>query len=154
MTSMVSAISARGTVTTASWMSCSSRRSAPSAVAGVNGADAAGMAGAPGLQEIERLGAAHLADRNAIGTQPQRRAHEIGQRGDAVLGAQRHEVRRRCIAVRAYPRSARRGRSVLATSARSALVSVVLPVEVPPATRMLRRVSDGCAQRLGLSSPT
>src|ERR1700722_1526552 len=32
MTSMVSAISARGTVTTASWISCSSRRTAPSAV--------------------------------------------------------------------------------------------------------------------------
>ena len=32
MTLMVSAISARGTVTTASWISCSSRRSAPSAV--------------------------------------------------------------------------------------------------------------------------
>ena len=57
-------------------------------------ADAAGMPGAPGLQEIERLGAAHLADRNAVGPQAQRRAHEIGQRGDAVLGAQRHEVRR------------------------------------------------------------
>jgi hypothetical protein len=33
-------------------------------------ADAAGMAGAPCLQEIERLGAAHLADRNAVRTQP------------------------------------------------------------------------------------
>ena len=62
--------------------------------AGVDGADAAGMAGAPGLQQVERLGAAHLADRNAVGAQAQRRAHEIGERGDAVLGAQRHEVRR------------------------------------------------------------
>ena len=61
---------------------------------GVERADAAGMAGAPGLQEIERLGATHLADRDAVGTQPQRGAHEIGQRGHAVLGAQRHEVRR------------------------------------------------------------
>ena len=65
--------------------------------AGVDGADAAGMAGAPGLQEIERFGAAHLADRDAVGTQAQRGAHEIGQRGDAVLGAQRHEVRRRAL---------------------------------------------------------
>ena len=28
------------------------------------------------------------------GRKPQRRAHEIGQRGDAILGAQRHEVGR------------------------------------------------------------
>ena len=62
--------------------------------AGVDGADAAGMAGAPGLEEIERLGAAHLADRNAIGAQAQRGADQIGERDDAVLGAQRHEVRR------------------------------------------------------------
>ena len=57
-------------------------------------ADAAGMAGAPGLQQIERLRAAHLADRDAVGPQAQRRADEIGERGRAVLGAQRHEVRR------------------------------------------------------------
>ena len=94
---MVSAISARGTVTTASWMSCSSRRSAPIADAGMDGADAAGMAGAPGLEEIERLGAAHLADRDAVGAQAQRRAHEIGERDDAVLGPQRHEVRREAL---------------------------------------------------------
>ena len=57
-------------------------------------ADAAGMAGAPGLQQIERLGAAHLADRDAVGPKPQRRADEIGERGGAILGAQRDEVRR------------------------------------------------------------
>ena len=91
---MVSAISARGTVTTASWMSCSRRRSAPMRGAGVDGADAAGMAGAPGLQEIERLGAAHLADRDAVGAQAQRGADEIGERGDAVLGAHGDEVGR------------------------------------------------------------
>ena len=94
MRSMVSAISARGTVTTASWISCSRRRIAPSARAGVDGADAAGMAGAPGLQQVERLGAADFADRNAIGAQAQRGAHEIGQRRHAVLGSERHEVRR------------------------------------------------------------
>ena len=46
---------------------------------GVDSADAAGMAGAPGLQEVERLGPAHFADRNAVGPQPQRGAHEFGQ---------------------------------------------------------------------------
>jgi hypothetical protein len=39
--------------------------------AGVQRADAAGMAGSPRLQQIERLGAAHLADRDAVRTQPQ-----------------------------------------------------------------------------------
>ncbi len=59
-------------MTTASWMSCSSRRSAPMRGPGVDGADAAGMAGAPGLEEVERLSAAHLADRYAVGPQAQR----------------------------------------------------------------------------------
>ena len=60
--------------------------------AGVQRADAAGMAGAPGLEEVERLGAADLADRDAVGPQPERGADEIGQRGRVILGAQRNEV--------------------------------------------------------------
>ena len=40
--------------------------------AGVQRADATGMAGAPGFEEVERLGAAHLADGNAIGPQTER----------------------------------------------------------------------------------
>ena len=60
--------------------------------AGMNGADATGMAGAPGLQKIERFGAAHLTDRDSVGPQPERGAHEVGQRGDAILGAQCHEI--------------------------------------------------------------
>ena len=97
MRSMVSAISARGTVTTASWIELLEAAQSAQRRAGVDRADAAGMAGAPGLEQVERLGAAHLADRDAIGPQPQRRAHEIGERGDAVLGAQRHQVRRRAL---------------------------------------------------------
>ena len=73
MTSMVSAIRARGTVTTvttASWISCSSRRSAPSAEPrGVQGPDAAWMAGAPGLQQVQRLSAADLTDGDSVGAQ-------------------------------------------------------------------------------------
>ena len=46
---------------------------------GVHGGDAAGMAGVPGLQHVERFGAAHLADDDAVGPQPQRRAHQIGR---------------------------------------------------------------------------
>ncbi len=60
----------------------------------MEGADAAGMAGSPGLQEVQRLGAAHLADWDTIWPQAQRRPHEVGERGRAVLGAQRHQVRR------------------------------------------------------------
>ena len=40
--------------------------------------------------------------------------------------------------------------AVLATSARRALVNVVLPVEVPPATRMFLRCSDRAPQGLSL----
>ena len=60
--------------------------------AGMDGADAAGMAGAPGFQEIERLCSAHLADRDAIRSEAKGRADEIGERGDAILGAQRNQV--------------------------------------------------------------
>src|SRR3546814_6181080 len=38
---------------------------------GMDRADAAGMAGAPRLEQIELIGAAHFADRDAIGTQAQ-----------------------------------------------------------------------------------
>ena len=147
MTSMVSAIRARGTVTTASWMSCSRRRSAPSAVVGVERADAAGMAGAPGLKQVQRLGAAHLADRDAVGPQAQRRADEIGQRGRAVLV--RSATRFGAAHCSSRVSSIRMTRSpVFATSARSALASVVLPVEVPPATRMFLRSRTACREQV------
>ena len=60
MTWVVSAISARHRAQSAE------RR------ARVNGADAAWVTRAPGLEEIERFGATHLPDRNAIGAQAQR----------------------------------------------------------------------------------
>ncbi len=63
----------------------------------MDGADAARMAGAPGLQEVERLGTADLADRDAVGAQAQRRADEIGERGDTVRCPQRHQVQRRAL---------------------------------------------------------
>src|SRR5260370_23490891 len=40
--------------------------------AGMNGADSARMAGAPGLEQIQRLGAAHLTHRYAVGAKPER----------------------------------------------------------------------------------
>src|SRR5260370_24155034 len=41
-------------------------------------ADAARMSPAPPLQQIQRLATPYLADRDAIGPEPQRGAHEIG----------------------------------------------------------------------------
>src|SRR5215470_3312467 len=38
----------------------------------VDGADAARMTGAPGLQQVQRLGTAHLANRDAVRTKAQR----------------------------------------------------------------------------------
>src|SRR3546814_16343411 len=61
----------------------------------VDRADAARMAGAPGLEQVERLGTAHLADRDAVGAQPQGRADKIGERSDPVLGAHRDEIDRK-----------------------------------------------------------
>src|SRR5262249_60334842 len=54
--------------------------------AGMNGADPAGMPGAPRLEEVKRFGTPHLTDRDAVRPQPKRRAHEIGERRDPVLG--------------------------------------------------------------------
>ena len=62
--------------------------------AGVNGADAAGMAGAPGFKEVESFGPAHLADRDAIRAQAQRRTHQVGEGRHAILGAHRDQIGR------------------------------------------------------------
>jgi len=106
------------------------------------------MAGAPRLQEVQRFGAAHLADRDAVGPQSQRGADEVRERGDAVLGAQGHEVGRATLQL---PGIFDQDDPVVvpAISARRALVSVVLPVEVPPATRMFA-ICHGGAERRGL----
>ena len=44
---------------------------------GVDGADRAVMAGVHGLQHVEGLGAAHLADDDAVGPHPQRVADQV-----------------------------------------------------------------------------
>ena len=46
----------------------------------MDGADAARMAGAPGLEEVERLGTAHLANGDAVGPEAERAADEIADR--------------------------------------------------------------------------
>ena len=57
-------------------------------------ANPTGMAGTPSFEEVERFGAAHLADRNTVGPKAKRRAHEVGKRGGSILRAQRDQVRR------------------------------------------------------------
>ena len=106
--------------------------------ASMNGADPAGMAGSPGFQQVQRFGATHLADWYAIRPQPERRTHEIGEGSNAIPGAQRHEVRRLALKL-AGVLDQHHAIGRLRTSARSALTRVVFPVEVPPATRTLRR---------------
>jgi hypothetical protein len=60
----------------------------------MDGADPARMAGAPGFKEVESFGPAHLADRDAIRAQAQRRTHQIGERRHAILGAHRDQIGR------------------------------------------------------------
>jgi hypothetical protein len=84
------------------------------------------MAGAPGFEEVERLGAAHLADRDAIG----RRRSEERTRSDSETTPSLVRMATRLGAAHCSSRvsSIRTIRSVvLATSASSALTSVVLP---------------------------
>jgi hypothetical protein len=58
---------------------------------GVDRPDAAGMPRAPGLEEVESLGAPHLADRNAVGTKPKARSHQV-RHGDARRRAQSNDI--------------------------------------------------------------
>ena len=58
----------------------------------MDGAHATGMPGTPGFQEIERLCSAHLPDRDAIRSEAKGRTDEIGERDDAILGAERNQV--------------------------------------------------------------
>jgi hypothetical protein len=86
MTLIVSAIITRDTVTTTSWMSCSSRCNAP--VADRRGSFRSRPDGrSPRPRELEDPRASHLADRDAVRPQPQRQAHKVAQRRDAVLSA-------------------------------------------------------------------
>jgi hypothetical protein len=105
---------------------------------GMDGADPARMAGAPGFEQVEGFGPAHLADRDAVGAQAQRRTDQIGKRRHAILGPHRDKVGRGALQL-ARVLDDDDAIRVLATSASSALVSVVLPVLVPPATRILAR---------------
>jgi len=83
----LSAMSARGTVTTTSLDELLDLVKRALRGACVDRRNPTGMARAPSLQEIERLSAAHFADDDAIRTQAQCAAHELGHRRDAGLCA-------------------------------------------------------------------
>jgi hypothetical protein len=85
-----------------------------------------------GLEQVKRLSAAHLADRDAVQAQSQRRADEIGQRGDTVLCAQCHQVGSGAPKLPRILDEDDADRSSWPPR-RSAFTSVVLPVDVPPA---------------------
>ncbi|CRO25462.1 hypothetical protein PAERUG_P3_North_West_16_VIM_2_07_06_05747 [Pseudomonas aeruginosa] len=59
--------------------------------------DPAGVARSPHLDEIQRLGAAHLANHHAIRPQPHGRAHQLGHRHHARARAQRNVVAGRAL---------------------------------------------------------
>ena len=111
---------------------------------GVQRRQRAVVAGVHRLEHVERLGAADLADDDAVGPHAQRVAHQVADR-DLALAL---DVRR------AGSRAARRGAAASRSSAASSMVtmrsssgiiddstlsSVVLPVPVPPLTRMFAR---------------
>src|SRR5438034_6772814 len=60
----------------------------------MDGADAAWVTGAPSLEQVERLGTADLADRDAVRTQSERGADKVRQCGYAVLGPKCYKVGR------------------------------------------------------------
>ena len=59
---------------------------------GVHGGDAARVACVPGLEHVESFWAAHFADDDAVGSRPERRAHQVGECCHARLGAQCHAI--------------------------------------------------------------
>jgi len=99
----------------------------------VDRADPSGMAGAPSFEKIERFG-----------------PDEVQERGDAVLGAQGHEVRRMALKLaRIFDYDLAVGG--LRRLGEQHTESVVLPVEVPPATRTLRRFSMASRKTIACS---
>src|SRR3546814_5616138 len=60
---------------------------------GMDGGDAAGMAGIPGLEHVEGFPAPHFADDDAVGSQAQGGAHQIGHADNARPRSERHRIR-------------------------------------------------------------
>ena len=104
------------------------------------------MAGVERGEQIERLGAAHLADHDPVGPHPQGVAQQVADRhlppaldpGRAALEADDVAPCRRSSAASSIVTR----RSSGATNPERALSRVVLPAPVPPLIRMLRRARD------------
>jgi hypothetical protein len=138
-----------GTVTTASCTSCSSRRSAPSAVLAWMVPTPPGW---PVPQALSRSSAS-LPRTSPIGMRSGRRRSDDFTRSEseATPSLVRSATRFGAAHCSSRVSSISTTRSeVFATSASKAFVSVVLPVEVPPATRMFLRRSTASLQHVGL----
>ena len=113
---------------------------------GVTRRDRSVVAGVHRLDQCEHLVAAHLADDDAVGPQPERGPHEVGQldrrRAVGERGS-RLEAHRRCRASTdsSVVSSITRTRSSAATWPTSAASSDVLPDEVAPDTITLQRAA-------------
>ena len=121
----------------------------------VNRAQAAEMAGVQRLQQVERLGAAHLADQDAIGPMTERGAEQVGDRdrrqrrllSERRLSAPRFEAQHvRLVEVDLGGLLDDDDAIASGMWAASALSSVVFPVPVPPEIRMFCCVATACDQ--------
>ena len=110
----------------------------------MDGRERAVVAGVERGQQVERLGAAHLADHDPVGPHPQRVAQQVADRHlapalDARPAGSRAGPRAAAAgAARPRPRSSPPAPPG-AMKLERALSSVVLPEPVPPLTRTLRR---------------
>ncbi len=137
-------------MTTASWIGSLEPIERGTGGVGVHRRDAARMAGVPGLQHVERLAAPDLADDDAVGPEPLSVERTRSLRSTPALVLERDAVGRGAAQLARVlvpdhalvePRQLGEKRRWRASSC---------PELVPPAARMLRRLSTAFLQRLGL----
>ena len=59
---------------------------------GVNGGEPAGVARVPCFQHVQGLGTADLADDDPVRPEPEGGTHQVGERYNTRLGAERHMI--------------------------------------------------------------
>ena len=111
------------------------------------------VAGVHGLEHVERLAAADLADDDPVGSHAQRVAHQVAD-GDLALALDvgRTASSRTTWCWRSCSSTASSmvtTRSLSGMNDESTLSSVVLPVPVPPVTRMLSLPATQACEQVG-----